>query len=64
MIQEKPYLSRADAAHIAGVSILSIDRAIKRGDLRCGHIGKRVLIEAKALYDFIFPKDNSNEINS
>ena len=60
VLLDKPYLSRHEAAQVAGVSVLSIDRAIKRGDLRCGHIGKRILITPQALDDFIFSPPHQN----
>jgi excisionase family DNA binding protein len=44
-------LSRTEAARRLGVSLLTLDREIRRGALAATRIGRRVLVPAEALVD-------------
>jgi excisionase family DNA binding protein len=50
----KPFVfTRAEAARELRISTKSLDRAIRRGELRTRRIGSRVLITQKALQEFV-----------
>lgn len=46
-------MSRKEAAEALGVSVQSIDRAIKSGELKARRFGHRVLIVPKYLEEFL-----------
>lgn len=51
---DKPtLLSMETVAEMLNISKNSVQRAIKRGDLRSVQIGRRVLVERREVYDFI-----------
>ncbi|HEX3412832.1 MAG TPA: helix-turn-helix domain-containing protein [Stellaceae bacterium] len=52
-IMTQPQLAnRRDAAHALGLSIATIDRAIKRGDLKAKKYGTRVLVPQSEIERF------------
>lgn len=48
----KKYLSRTEAARYLGVSVVTLDRAIKQRKLSCAYIGRRVVLTPNQLDEF------------
>ena len=52
-------MPRKEAARILGLSLSTVDRAIKRGDIKTKKYGTRVLVPASEIERFATPDDLS-----
>jgi excisionase family DNA binding protein len=56
---ERLLVSRKEAASLLGVSVQSIDKLVRRGELRCVRVGKRLLIAPEVLQEFTRKKTSA-----
>ena len=57
----KKAYSVSEAAEVLGVSQWLVREAIRRGEIRCARIGKRIIIPAAAIDQFLGAQDNRQD---